>query len=218
MAGQDGSCHRWRAAVAGCHERRRPRGTLSSAVDLEKLIEQTSESVRSALEAAQRRADEIVREAESDAQRIRAQAEADARRRLDQVRLALEQLEAGLGERVEPRPKAAASSNRQQPTAVKTAPEPSPSPASPPPAAESDSNSTPPATTPDPAIAEQGPESSRAAPVQTADDDGGAARLVAMKLALDGTPREEAREQLAADYKVNDLDALLDQVYAKAGK
>jgi hypothetical protein len=39
-----------------------------------------------------------------------------------------------------------------------------------------------------------------------------------MKLALDGTPREDARQQLAADYEVEDLDALLDQVYAKAGK
>jgi hypothetical protein len=218
MAGQDGSCHRWRPAVASCHERRRPGGTLSSTVDLEKLIEQTSEKVRSALEAAKRRADEIVREAESDAQRIRAQAEADARQRLDQVRHALEQLEAGLGERAEPKPKGAASSSQQQPVPVKAAPEPPPSPASPSPAAESDSNSTQPSTNPDPAIAEQEPETSRAAPAQAADDDGGAARLVAMKLALDGTPREEAREQLAADYKVNDLDALLDQVYAKAGK
>ena len=39
-----------------------------------------------------------------------------------------------------------------------------------------------------------------------------------MKLALDGTSREEAREQLAADYEVDDLDSLLDEVYAKAGK
>jgi hypothetical protein len=39
-----------------------------------------------------------------------------------------------------------------------------------------------------------------------------------MKLALDGTSRAEAREQLAADYEVADLDALLDEVYAKAGR
>ena len=44
----------------------------------------------------------------------------------------------------------------------------------------------------------------------------GAARLVAMKLALDGTPREEVRARLADDYEVDDLDALLDEVYAKA--
>jgi hypothetical protein len=43
-----------------------------------------------------------------------------------------------------------------------------------------------------------------------------AARLVAMKLALDGTPRADARERLAADYDVADLDGLLDEVYAKA--
>jgi hypothetical protein len=41
---------------------------------------------------------------------------------------------------------------------------------------------------------------------------------VAMKLALDGTPREDAEEQLAADYDVDELDTLLDEVYARAGK
>ena len=39
-----------------------------------------------------------------------------------------------------------------------------------------------------------------------------------MKLALDGTARDKARKQLAADYEVADLDSLLDEVYAKAGK
>jgi hypothetical protein len=38
-----------------------------------------------------------------------------------------------------------------------------------------------------------------------------------MKLALDGTPRKEARERLAADYDVANLDSLLDEVYARAG-
>ena len=49
-------------------------------------------------------------------------------------------------------------------------------------------------------------------------DDAGAARLVAMKLALDGTSRDEARRQLAGDYEIADLDSLLDEVYSKAGK
>ena len=50
------------------------------------------------------------------------------------------------------------------------------------------------------------------------DDGDAAARLVAMKLALDGTSREDARKQLAADYDVADLDGLLDDVYSKTGK
>ena len=90
-------------------------------MDAEELIKQTSESVRSALEAAQRRADEIVREAEAEAQRIRAKAEAEARERLDQVRRALEQLEAGLGARSAP----PTSSTKPKPQAAKPS-EPSP--------------------------------------------------------------------------------------------
>jgi hypothetical protein len=39
-----------------------------------------------------------------------------------------------------------------------------------------------------------------------------------MKLALEGASREDARMQLAAEYDLPDLDALLDEVYAKAGK
>ncbi len=39
-----------------------------------------------------------------------------------------------------------------------------------------------------------------------------------MKLALDGTSRDEARRQLAGDYEIADLDSLLDEVYSKAGK
>ena len=38
-----------------------------------------------------------------------------------------------------------------------------------------------------------------------------------MKLALDGTSRAAAKEQLAGDYEVSDLDALLDDVYSRVG-
>jgi hypothetical protein len=51
-----------------------------------------------------------------------------------------------------------------------------------------------------------------------ASGDDAAVRLVAMKLALDGTSREAARKELAAEYDVADLDGLLDDVYSKAGK
>ena len=39
-----------------------------------------------------------------------------------------------------------------------------------------------------------------------------------MKLALDGTSRDEVRAKVEADYSVADLDGLLDDVFAKAGK
>jgi cell division septum initiation protein DivIVA len=157
-------------------------------MDAEQLIKQTSESVRAALEAAQRRADEIVSEAEAEAQRIRAAAESEARERLDEVRRALEQLEAGLGARSAPRK----SSTRPKPQAA----QPEPSQAEPPRESE-----------PAPEARDEG-----------SGDDAAGARLVAMKLALDGTARDDARKQLAGEYEVDDLDSLLDEVYAKAGK
>src|SRR4029077_19971314 len=73
---------------------------------------------------------------------------------------------------------------------------------------------TPPTETPQRATTETG--SSNGEP--QVGDANAAARLVAMKLALDGTSREEARTQLAAEYEVADLDGLLDDVYSKTGK
>jgi hypothetical protein len=192
-------------------------------MDAEELIRQAGERMRSALEAAQQRADEIVREAEAEAQRIRAAAEAEARERLDEVRRALEQLEAGLGARSAPRE----SSTKPKPQAAKPEPEP--------PQTESESRES------EPDLAEPPPgnvstedlierlkaggqstnaesQPAAAAPNEAPSDDAGAARLVAMKLALDGTARDEARKLLIAEYEVDDLDSLLDEVYAKAGK
>lgn len=192
-------------------------------MDAEELIKHTSETVRSALEAAQRRADEIVREAEAEAQRIRTTAEAEARERLDQVRQALERLEAGLGVGSAPQgpraePKRPAAEQDPEPSESESeARKPGPGPAEPSPGNVSTE-----------ALVEQlkaGGQSANAEPepeVQASNEaprnDAGAARLVAMKLALDGTSRDEAREQLAAEYHIDDLDSLLDEVYAKAGK
>jgi outer membrane biosynthesis protein TonB len=160
-------------------------------VDSEDLIKQAADRVRAALDAAQERADEIVREAEQEAQRIRSRAEAEARERLDEVREALGRLEAGLA--------------GGAPAEV-TTPEPAPR------------EPEPPKSTEEPRSPEPQREPPPKASNETPNADAGAARLVAMKLALDGTSRAEAREQLAADYEVADLDALLDEVYAKAGR
>ena len=192
-------------------------------MDAEELIRQTSESVRSALDAAQKRADEIVREAEAEAKRIRGKAEAEARERLDQVREALGRLEAGLRggsapqePSAEPEPQAAGP-EPEQPASDPEPREPDPAPTEPEPARASTEELIE-RLKAGGQSANAELEPAAAAPSEAAGDDAGAARLVAMKLALDGTARDEARKQLAADYEVADLDSLLDEVYAKAGK
>jgi len=160
----------------------------------EDIVKQVADRVREALDDAERRAGEIVREAEEEANRIRTQAEAEARNQLDDVRKAIDQLQGvfsrELDAKVEPGPV--------------TVPEPEP----------------PPVPEPEPPlIPEPEPPPDEATPPSPEPPaDAGAARLVALKLALDGAPREAVRERLAADYPLADVDSLLDDVYAKAGK
>src|SRR5256885_119875 len=71
-------------------------------MDTEKIVHDVAERVRVLVADAEKRAEEIVTQAQAEAERIRAKAEAEARERLDQVREALEKLEAGLG--AEPAP------------------------------------------------------------------------------------------------------------------
>jgi outer membrane biosynthesis protein TonB len=201
-------------------------------MDAKKLVDQVAQSVREAIDEAQQQADEIVKEAEAqakrvreeaerlrgDAERIRADAEADARRRLDEVQTALKDLQGRLSGK---------PSSEVDPGPVKV-PEPTPEPV-PEPTPEPVPEPTPepvPEPTPEP-VPEPTPEPTPepvpepTPPVETPAANGdadSAARLVAMKLALDGTSREDAREQLATEYEVTDLDGLLDDVYSKAGK
>jgi hypothetical protein len=44
------------------------------------------------------------------------------------------------------------------------------------------------------------------------------ARVLALKMALDGTPREETARYLQENFELDDPDTLLDEVYAKAGR
>jgi len=68
-----------------------------------------------------------------------------------------------------------------------------------------------PVTVPEPA-----PDGPAPAAVNGAEDQ--AARLVAMKMALDGSSREEIAKHLAASYELGDSDGLLDAVFERAGK
>lgn len=169
------------------------------------IVKQVADRVRELVDEAEQRATEIVREAEQEAQRIRSRAETEARERLDEVRSALDRLQGKLsgagGAEVEPgpatvpEPEPPATPEPEPPPVPEPEPEPVPEPEPPP------DEATPPSPEP-----------------PAPSDDGAAVRLVAMKLALDGTSRDEARAKLAAEYSVADLDALLDDVYAKAGR
>ena len=54
------------------------------------------------------------------------------------------------------------------------------------------------------------------APDQAAEPEG--ARVIALKMALDGTPRGETARYLSENFEIADAGALLDEVYAKAGR
>lgn len=62
----------------------------------------------------------------------------------------------------------------------------------------------------DAAAASSGPEA--------AGGDEAGARLIALNMALSGTPREETARYLAEHFAVADADALLDDVYERAGR
>lgn len=191
-------------------------------MDAEELIRQAADSVHSALDEARRRAQQIVAEAEAEANRIRAEAEqaasrirveaeGQAQRRLEDVRSALDQLEGSLVSSRDGHGAgdgAARPESEIQPGPV-TVPEPEP-PATPEPMPEPGPEPVP-ETVPEPT-----PPPDETDPPSPTPSNDAAARLVAMKLALDGTAREDARKQLAADYDVADLDVLLDEVYARA--
>ncbi len=64
---------------------------------------------------------------------------------------------------------------------------------------------------------EQEEDFAAAAPAPESGDEAGA-RLTALNMALGGTPREETARYLAEHFSLPDADALLDDVYERAGR
>ena len=164
-------------------------------MSVEDLAQQAADSVRQVVEEAQKEAAKIVAAAEKEAEGIRARAEAEARDQVEGARKALEDLTARFGGSA-PSEADGKAPTPSEPTSP--APEPEAAPEEPPPA---------------PAPEKPDPPSPPAM-----DDDSQAARLVAMKMALDGASRGEIASELDTSYKLADRDALLDDVLAKAGK
>jgi hypothetical protein len=208
--------------------------------DADKLASQAAERVRKAIESAEAKARQIVADAEKEADRIRSRAEADATERIERARAAVDRLVSqadelrdaigGLGRDAAGSGDASAESP--------AAPEIDPTPATvPEPEPAREPEPTPPMTPePEPAhepepqppeVPEPSPPSGDRLSTQelleqlkarNSRPDEGAARLVAMKMALDGKPRDEVERHLAENYELASAGALLDDVYSRAGK
>ena len=179
-------------------------------MSVEDLAQQVADSVRKVVAEAQEEAAKIVAAAEKEAEGIRARAEAEARDQVEGARKALEELTSRFG---------GDSSSLGRRQARRTVPMPHPlQPASlsrsPRPRRRSNRSGRAEAG------ARTAPEPVAEAPTSppAASDDSQSARLVAMKMALDGASREEIDAELASSYSLDDRNALLDDVLAKAGK
>ena len=73
---------------------------------------------------------------------------------------------------------------------------------------------------PPPPAPEPEPEPPAPAPAPAADANGDeeGARLIALNMALNGTPRDETERYLADNFELTDTESLLDDVYARAGQ
>jgi hypothetical protein len=148
--------------------------SVSEARHAEELAAKAAESIREVIAEAEAKAAEIVRKAETEASRIRERAEADARERIEGAQRALDELRGRLGSVGE--------------TATIDSP-----PVEPAPIAEAEPPMAPKAPTPPAAEAASPPEPETPAeqPAGGGNGDDTAARLVAMKLAVDGKGRAD---------------------------
>jgi DivIVA domain-containing protein len=202
------------------------------------LAETAAERVGSIIEAAERKAAEIESEARKQAEELLARARQESREQVERAQAAaaklVEQAEGlreavaglgqeaggqlrqsmeGLGERLAEMRGAETPAPEVDPEPARV-PEPTPEPV-PEPTPERIPEPTP--------VPEVEPEPARV-PEPTPGGNGGgggdaqAARLVAMKMALDGSSREEVAAHLAERYGLDDPSELLDDVFSRAGK
>ena len=157
-----------------------------------------SKPPQSALAAqAAERVEAIVAAAEASAREIEERAQSEAQRtlvllqqHLDTLIAELQRLRAGLGEYAG----AASGVADAQPEAVEVVVEDVPE-----------------------EVVEEEPEPAPAPAATPAKQPSEGARLIALNMALSGTPREETARYLRENFDLDDQDALLDDVYAKAG-
>jgi DivIVA domain-containing protein len=82
--------------------------------------------------------------------------------------------------------------------------------------AEEETEVEEPAAEEEPAVADEAPEESTGSGGRSIRGAEGA-RLIALNMALNGTPRDETAQYLSQNFDLDDQDSLLDEVYARVG-
>jgi hypothetical protein len=176
-----------------------------------------AEQVRAIVEAAERETEAQLRRLQEAADGLTARADAIEReleRLADGVREAIRRLREDLGElrggaagpadpAPEPVAKGATLAHAEPPEEIKRAAERS-----------EDAELEAAAET---AAAEGGAETAAASGGAAAAPGNEGARVIALNMALNGSPREETAAYLAENFELDNPDALLDDVYARAG-
>jgi DivIVA domain-containing protein len=202
---------------------------VERAPDTTSLASVAADKVASIVEAAEAKAKEIEAEARQEADELLSNARTQARDQIERAQKSVarligqaDDLRERIGAMAQEVGGAGEAAETPAPEPVPE-PEPQPVPEPAPPQPEIDPS---PVTVPEPepprepepeppSVPEPTPEPPAPA---AANGDEQAARLVAMKMALDGSSREEIAEHLATRYKLADSDELLDAVFERAGK
>jgi DivIVA domain-containing protein len=193
------------------------------------LAEVASQKVASIVEAAEAKATEIEADARRQAEELVADARAQAREQVERAQSSVARLISQADELQQRIGAMALDVVGGEPAAEtpgpETVPEPTPEPVPEPAPPEPEIDPTPvtvpeptpvPEPEPGPATVPE-PEPDPPAPAARNGDEQ-AARLVAMKMALDGSSREEVAKHLAEKYRLGDSDELLDAVFARAAR
>lgn len=209
-------------------------------MDVAKLVEDVTGRVRAALDEAEEtareivataedKATELIANAEDDAEKIRNRAETESQDRLTKVREALSSLEGVVSQ-----PGESGSPSSEIDPGPAEVPEPMP-PVEPEPSPPAEPEPMPPAEPepmpPDPEIEPPAPAQPDRESPEMANGDGfttrgsrasershdpTAARIVAMKMALDGSSREEITIHIDENYEVEATEKLVDDVVSRA--
>ena len=199
----------------------------------ESVASGASEQVRAIVEAAESSASQIKEQAEHEARSLRDEAAAEGRQHVARVSKAsqalierveamdaeVERLSEGLAAQLgTPAAKAtpAAAPAATTTTSARAPQEDDVAEHAVDAAAGAEPSEPPPAEEPEPVTAEEPAEEAKPAPSR-ADDDSEGARLIALNMALNGTPRDETDRYLSENFELADREGLLDEVYARVG-